>query len=297
LTGATGFIGAHLLVQLIALGHRVQALTRRPRPAEQGLVWIDGDLDDEAALALLVADADIVIHLAGAVRGARRADFDAVNVVGTRALARAAAHGGVGRVISVSSLAAREPSLSHYAASKRDGEAVLRQFCADATVLRPPAVYGPGERELKPLFDLMRAGVAPAPRGRGRLSLIYVGDVVAALVTCMNTGIKGGTYEIHDGAQRGYDWQALRAAVTAVSGRRSLPIPIPRSVLEVLALTNLGCARVFGYAPMLTPGKVAELFHRDWVVRETAFTEACGWRPEVDLPAGLRLTFQSPPVA
>lgn len=291
LTGATGFIGSRLLERLVVAGFGVRALTRKAQPKRDGVEWIDGDLGDETALALLVADTDLAIHLAGAVRGVTRADFDAVNVAGARNFARAADYAGVARVLAVSTLAAREPSLSHYAASKREGEAVLRQFCDDATVLRPPAVYGPGDRELMPLLNQMRHGFAPLPHHRGRFSVIHVDDLVAAIVAWMESDVRGGTYELHDGKEDGYDWRTLRRTVAEVCGRRSVPIPLPRALLATAAMANVTLARLFGYAPMMTPGKVRELFHADWVVRESDFETDCGWRPALGLAAGLACTF------
>ncbi len=293
ITGATGFIGTHLVAHLLATGCALQLLTRTPRPAQPNVTWIDGDLSDEAATALLVADSDMLIHLAGTVRGASRSDFDAVNVVGTRHVARAAAQAGVSRVLAVSTLAAREPGLSHYAASKHDGEGVMRQFCDDATVLRPAAVYGPGDRELTPLFDLMRRGIAPMPAHRGRVSLIFATDVVEAIAAWVRSDARGGTYEIHDGADDGYGWEELRAVVKAVTGRGSVRLPVPRALLETVARANVGCAKLFGYAPMLSPEKVNELFHHDWVVRDGGFEALTAWRPRFDLAAGLRATFEA----
>ncbi len=291
LTGATGFIGTRLLEALIDAGFDVRALIRKAQPRRDKVEWIVGHLQDETALALLVADADIAIHLAGAVRGATRADFDAVNVVGARNFARAAGHAGVARVLAVSTLAAREPSLSYYAASKREGEAVLRQFCSDATVLRPPAVYGPGDRELMPLLNQMRHGLAAMPAHRGRFSVIHVDDLVAAIMAWIDSDVRGGTYELHDGKEDGYDWRTLRRTVAQVCGRRSVPVPLPRAVLAAVAIANVALARLFGYAPMMTPGKVRELFHADWVVGETVFEHDCHWRPAIDLAAGLARTF------
>lgn len=291
ITGATGFIGMHLTRHLLQSGCTLQLLTRTPREAETNIVWINGDLSDEAAVALLLADTDLLVHLAGTVRGSTRADFDAVNVVGTRHVARAAAQAGVSRVLTISSLAAREPELSHYAASKYDGEGVLRQYFAEATVLRPAAVYGPGDRELTPLFDLMRNGIAPMPTHRGRVSLIYVDDLVEAIAAWVRSDLRGGTHEIHDGTVDGYSWSDLRAAVAEVTGRRSVRLPVPRAVLRAVGRANVAFAKLFGYAPMISPGKVNELFHDDWVVGGTEFEGLTGWRPQVDLRAGLAVMF------
>ena len=167
-TGATGFIGRHLVAELHRAGWRVRLLLRRePDVAE----WRDlpppqvvaGALDDDAALERLVEGADVVIHLAGLIKAARRRDFLAVNRDGAAAMARAVERVAPGaRFVLVSSLAAREPQLSDYAASKRAGEgAVLEVLGSRATVLRPPVVYGPGDRETLVFFQLAGRRLVP----------------------------------------------------------------------------------------------------------------------------------------
>ncbi len=159
ITGATGFIGAALLRKLAGHGWRVRALYRTRTGAMPGIrtdndmQWIQGSLADSESVARLVQGAEAVIHCAGAVRGASQEQFDRVNVAGVARLARAARHSRpMPRFLLISSLAAREPQLSFYAASKRGGEEVLRSTAQGMPwcVLRPPAVYGPGDREMRP---------------------------------------------------------------------------------------------------------------------------------------------------
>src|SRR3546814_827872 len=103
LTGATGFLGRRLIPALIADGHAVRALTRRPQPPTDGVTWIAGDLSNTQALDDLVDGADAVVHAAAALRGACHADFDVPNRLGTLALVEAAQAGPVPRFIQVSS--------------------------------------------------------------------------------------------------------------------------------------------------------------------------------------------------
>ena len=133
--------------------------------ASQGVSLVEGDLDDNAALQQLVSGAAAVIHAAGAVRGSSQQDFDHINVTGTaHLLAAITAQAEPPRLLLLSSLAAREPGLSWYAASKRAGEALLGSHPdLDWLVLRPPAVYGPGDREMLPVFEAMARGIAPVP--------------------------------------------------------------------------------------------------------------------------------------
>ena len=301
LTGASGFIGTALREQLVAAGYRVRALYR-PRPGRvlqnaPGLEWIAGDVNDRDALSALLEGAEAVVHCAGAVRGARRSDFDRVNEQGVLDTVEAAKRTpGCRRFLLFSSLAAREPHLSDYAGSKRRGERALEANAGSLhwVALRPPAVYGPGDREMLPLFQGMARGFALIPgSGHGRFSLIHVADLASAVLVWLETGgDSANTYTLDDGHEDGYDWDTVLATASRVL-RGNAPIrrlPIPAPLLRLFAGTNLAAARLFGYAPMLTPGKVRELMHADWVCDGSAFARATGWRPAFDFERGLANT-------
>ena len=299
ITGATGFIGQRVCSLLHQRGWRVRALLRSPARAQALRACIDepvhGGLNDTAALTRLVSDAVAVVHCAGAVRGADQQAFDRVNVDGLRNLL--AALGTVdtpARLLCLSSLAAREPQLSFYAASKRRGEQLLEQQAGglEWLALRPPAVYGPGDRELLPLFKLMARGLAPLPgRADARFSMIFVDDIVAAILSWLqHERVASGVYSLHDGRRGGYDWTDVCASVARLCRRRVRPIQIPAGVLDVSARVNSRLARWFGYAPMLTPQKLRELRHSDWVCDNDAIYKALDWRPAVQLEEGLRRT-------
>ena len=308
LTGATGFIGSALRERLTNAGYRVRALYR-PRPGRvlqdtANLKWIAGDLGDRDALAALVDGAEAVVHCAGNVRGARRSDFDRVNETGVLDTVRAAEReAGCRRFLLLSSLAAREPQLSDYARSKRLGERALEANAGRLAwaALRPPAVYGPGDREMLPVFRSMARGLAPVPgKGDGRFSLIHVADLASAVVAWLDgDNGSGHTYELDDGHEHGYDWDTLLAVASRVLREgapiRRLSIPIP--CLRLVAGINLAAARVFGYAPMLSPGKVREITHADWVCDGSALTRATGWRPLVGFERGLADTLGRPSAA
>lgn len=302
LTGATGFIGIALLKYLTGAGWQVRALYRprsgRIPPCLPGVEWLPGSLNDAAALNTLVAGTDAVIHCAGVVRGAVQSDFDPVNAAGPGNVARAAAKQMlVPRLLLISSLAARMPLLSHYAGSKWRGECELKAVSENLrwTILRPPAVYGPDDRELLPLFRCIAKGYAPLPAGTNRrFSLIHVDDLALAVLRWLEADAGyGQTFELDDGQPGGYSWDAVltlagRSLCKAAKVRR---IPIPVSILYLVAVTNLTAARLFGYAPMLTPGKLREIMHPDWVCDNRAITLATGWQPSVGLEMGLTRTY------
>lgn len=298
LTGGTGFIGAPLLRALAAGGWAVRALHRRrpgrTPPSVTGVEWIEGDLGDEAALRALAKGTNALIHCAGTVRGARRADFDRINAEGTARLVRVAAGlPGAPRLLLMSSLAARMPELSDYSGSKRRGELAVEGAPKNLrwTVLRPPAVYGPGDRELLPLFRWVARGIAPLPAGGGgRFSLIHVDDLAAAVLRWLaaDTGY-GRSFELDDGHPGGYDWDTVLKVAGRVlrAGAPVRRVPIPVGMLRVAATANLAAARLLRYAPMLTPGKVREITHPDWLCDSHDFALATGWHAAVGLEAGL----------
>ena len=298
LTGATGFIGAALLARLTGAGWHVRALYRprtgRIPPRLPGVEWLSGNLEDQGALNALVAGTDAVIHCAGVVRGACRSDFDRVNADGAGRVARAAASlSRAPRFLLISSLAAHMPQLSHYAASKWRGECALKAASENMrwTVLRPAAVFGPADRELLPLFRCIANGFAPLPAGiHGRFSLIYVDDLATAVLRWLEADAGyGGTFELDDGRPGGYDWDTVvtLAGRALRGGARVRRVPIPVPLLYLAALANLAAARLLGYAPMLTPGKLREIMHPDWLCNNADYVLATGWRPAFGLELGL----------
>lgn len=298
LTGATGFIGQALQRALAAAGHTLTALVRpgscNAANVQPGVQQATVALDDAAALRAALAQADYVIYCAGAVRGRSVSDFRPANVDGVHAvLAAAQRQGAAPGVLHVSSLAATRPHLSDYAATKRAGEEVVRGYAGDNYVIvRPPAVYGPGDREMRPLFDALRRGIAvvTGPPGQ-RLSLLHVDDLAAAVVAMLAhwDACRGAAFELDDGTPGGYGWNDIIAAATA--GQRVLKVRTPRTLLRLVAGANLGLAAVFGYAPMLSPGKVRELSEPSWLCDNRAINAATGWLPLRDLRAGLRTIY------
>jgi nucleoside-diphosphate-sugar epimerase len=299
ITGGTGFVGGAIIRRLLEDRVRIRALVRPASLSScfeaKELTWIQGELGDRESLRRLVEGASAVIHCAGSVRGACPADFEPANVSGVERIV-AAARGSAShpRLLLFSSLAARSPELSDYAASKRRGEDALRSAAhgLDWTILRPPAVYGPGDREMLPLLQWMRRGILFVPGGgAGRLSLIYVSDLAAAVSSwLMNGSGLNGCFELHDGKAGGYSWEEIRGVARELYRRSVLRVDIPRPLLELAARLNIPASRLFGYRPMFTPGKVRELCHQDWVCHDDDFRRAVNWSPRVGLAAGLRRT-------
>ena len=298
LTGATGFIGHELQSQMLNAGYRVHALVRpnshRRSQLLAGVHTIDVALNDESALSAALNGITIVVYCAGTVRGAAPADFASANIDGLRYLCLAAAAQPVPpHVLLISSLAASRPHLSDYAHSKFEGERLLRSMTSlPWTILRPPAVYGPGDREMLPLFRAIRAGLAlivgpPAQR----LSLLHVEDLGRAVVACIAQldACEGKIFELDDGQEQGYSWPDIIGATRGVMPVCELHVA--GALLRIVARLNLRLSAFFGRAPMLTPGKVRELSEPSWLCDNSRLHAATGWVPQVTLRAGLRRMF------
>jgi len=283
-----------------ASGWQIRALVRNTARAsalsDLGAKLFLGDLaSDPSTLSSFVGGAHAIVHCAGTVRGITEQEFNRVNVSGVKHLATAANRlEAPPRFLSVSSLAAREPQLSPYAASKRAGEDALASAASRMQwmALRPPAVYGPGDREMLPLLRWMMRGVAPVlGAADARFSLLYVDDLVTAIETCLSRGAYPcGVFELHDGHPGGYSWDDMVSIVAALRRKRVLAVRLPAPLLRALAQISIAWAKLSNQSPMLTPGKFREITFPDWVCDNRAFSEASGWRPQVQFQEGLRRT-------
>ncbi|MDH5479283.1 MAG: NAD-dependent epimerase/dehydratase family protein [Nitrosomonas sp.] len=286
-TGATGFIGHALINKLVKNGWAVRALTRKSRTDSDSVQWIHGDLEDSTALRQLVKDTSAVIHCAGAVRGRSYQEFEHTNVDGTKNLLRAITEQNTTpKFLLISSLAARQPELSWYAKSKCMAEQPVIDSNLPWAVLRPTAVYGPGDKELKPLFQAMHRGFLPVVgKLNNRFGLIHVNDLVAAIQTWLSTEqTVNGIFEIDDGSPNGYSFNSLVELAQQVWKKPVRCITIPSVLIRSIALLNLCFAHILRYSPMLTPGKVNELQHDNWVCDNSPLIKALPtWQPSIRL--------------
>ena len=286
-TGGTGFVGSHLLETARAAGSELRALTRGWRPPEDGIDWVDGALDRTESLAKLCDGADAVIHIAGLINGPNRAAFEAVNVAGTANLIDAARKTGIKRFVHISSLAAREPKLSDYGRSKAKAERVVAASGLEWTILRPPAVYGPGDRETFELFKMARRGLVALPP-RGRFSVLHVDDLCRLILAVIGEPeTVGETYEPDDGTPYGWEHRHFARTLSRVFGKRAATVAMPRMVMR-------GASRIDRLVrrdkAKLTPDRVRYFCHPDWVVTAQSRPPEVLWRPEIRTPTGLKQT-------
>jgi nucleoside-diphosphate-sugar epimerase len=289
-TGGTGFVGSHLLEHCVAAGHRVRALTRRLQQPRDGVEWIVGSLGDSDSLATLCQDADAVIHVAGVINARDKVGFEAGNVAGTRAMLDAAQQAGIVRFVHVSSLAARAPHLSLYGASKARSETLVKTAPLEWAIVRPPAVYGPGDREMLELFRMAQAGAIFMPP-QGSASYIHVDDLVRLLLALATKSVPLGiVVEPDDGKPDGWSHRAFGEALGNAVGRSAHTIHTPRFLLQLASRID-GWRR--GDKAKLTQDRISYFCHPDWVVDPARSVPKDLWVPQIPTLQGLAQTAQA----
>ncbi len=282
LTGGTGFLGGHVLGRLIAGGHQVRALARKPQPVHDGVAWITGNLENPDDLCV---GADAVIHVAGVVN-ADAPTFDKGNRQGTETMLAATRAAGVRRFVHVSSLSAREPQLSNYGASKRAAEDAVVASSLDWSVVRPPAIYGPGDTDNLELFRFARRGIMPLPP-KGRLSAIHADDLARLIVLMAESAPTHIVYEADDGQPAGWSHTGYAKMIGAAVGRNPMTLALPKAALNLGAALD-GMFR--GRNAKLTRDRVSYMTHPDWVIDSAKRPPESLWKPEISTPDGLKAT-------
>jgi dihydroflavonol-4-reductase len=310
ITGATGFVGSHVMSAL-ADGHfRVRALVRSTSDVRHldalGFEREEADLKDAAALQNAVRDVDIVLHIAGLTRARHEAEFRDVNVDGTRRLVDAMVKSGhPRRLVFVSSLAAVGPArdgrpvhrndearpLTAYGRSKLDAErlCLAARNAFGVVVLRPPAVYGPGDRDLLPFFRLARYGILPVPSGPSRrLQMIHAADLADAI--CRAGVAEAATGIYHTAEPRAYAWREVLKLVADAVGRSGRMVAVPAGLIRAAAAVSEGASRAMGRAGIFTRDKARELLAPAWLCETEAAKQDLDFVARTPLAGGLRET-------
>lgn len=312
LTGATGFLGSHIADQLLARNHEVRASVR---PASS-LRWLEGkavetvnvNLNDAGACVKFVDGCDAVIHCAGLVTASDEAAYRRANVETTECLLKAAAevYAGhpAGHFVFISSMAAHGPAglscpavesnqpapLTAYGRSKHEAEKeVLRaDWPFRRTILRPPSLYGPRDKEFLPLFKAALKGwTARLGTSMSGLSLVDGRDAASAAIALMECLDAEGIFFVDDG-HTGYDWDELRAVLAQMAGRKIRTLKVPLGPMKLLS-TILG--PITGN-PVLNPDRIHDLDSTGWVCDGSRLTKVTGWRAHFDATTGFIDTLQ-----
>ena len=309
-TGGTGFIGSHLVERLAAKGRAVRCLVRRAGTNLPAAVELArGDLETGAGLAEALRGVDTVIHLAGVTKARTVADYHRGNALGTATLLRAASRfDEVQRFVHVSSLAAAGPSpadrplteadeprpISHYGRSKLAGEQAVRQspLCERTLIVRPPVVYGPGDRDVLQMLRTVARGwmaqIGTAPR---RFSHIYVGDLVDGLIVaadCIAPSVGGELFYMAHATP--VTWGEFGNVAARLMGRRMRTVAIPETAAYVLGMCAEWWSGLTGTPGILSRDKVREACCAGWVCDPGRARRELGFSADTTLEMGLRRT-------
>jgi nucleoside-diphosphate-sugar epimerase len=309
-TGATGFIGAHLCKRLVASGHQVVALVRDPKKAAKelpasGVETLAGDLSLFEREDLVIPQCDIVIHLAGVVAAKSEEAYDAINFGAVKSLVKALERQSwkPRRFLFASSLAAAGPTASRVPVTESDpagpvepyGRAKLKaeQFLLSeapfpTTSFRPSLVFGPRDTATLSFFKMAKAGVgfriAGQPQG---LSYIDIDDAVAGIMAMMeDTSQEHRVYFL--AASEQMDTVQLWRDMSMAIGRPVRVIPVPGPVIVVASWFSTLFSKIFGFTNQLDKKQVHQMTAPAFMCSSQALQEAHGWRPNVSLVDSLR---------
>jgi len=306
-TGATGFIGSHLVRVLIDRGFDVRVLVRKT----SNLRWIEGlpvqrflgELRDPASLEGIGEGADYVFHLAALLKGHRKEDYIEGNVTATENLLRAlSGSGDIRRFVYLSSQAAAGPALhpkreseearpvSYYGLAKFLTEEAVRRSGLPYTILRPPVVYGPRDGELLFYFRSLKRGYAFLPGNPEVVRIIYVEDLVEAIVdSALSDTTLGKTYFVA-GEENMSAEDLLREIARALGIERPMIIKLPPQIVLPLVAFWSYLQRLFRKASMVNPDKIRELSQPGWNCSTEAAKRDFGFTPRHSLKEGLYKT-------
>ncbi len=312
-TGATGFIGTALVERLVARGDRVRALVRpTSRTAALQALGVElapGDVADVRSLTAAIEGCDRVFHLAGAVKALTRDELFRANIDGTRNVAIACAAAPTPPLlVYVSSLAAAGPAragrprreddavapVSRYGESKLAGEEAIRDVChrVEASVVRPPVVYGPRDRELMPqLLRMARFGVVVRAGPQKEYSVVHVSDLCEALLAVAERGRRvgrsgsDGIYFVEDG--RDHTWDEIALAACAAVGRRARVVALPEAASLLVAAGSSVLSTLTGTPSILSFDKIKEVRQPAWTCSSERAARELGYAPQFPLERGM----------
>jgi dihydroflavonol-4-reductase len=302
-TGATGFIGTHLVARLAALGRSVRCLVRRKVALPDGVEAVYADLAAGSGLDDALRGVNTVIHLAGVTKALSAADYYKGNARATENLLRAL-QGRPVRLVHVSSLAAIGPSpdgapvpedaephpLTNYGRSKLEAEVLVRRLFPQAVIVRPPVVYGPRDTDVFQLLKSISKGLVLEISGGERwFSAIYVADLVEGLLTAAESPQSPGrAYFLAN--SKPASWTELSATAARIMGRTPQVLKVSPGMAKAVAF----CAELWARATR-TPGivsreKIAEAQCMCWTCDTSRAAAELGFQARTSLESGLALT-------
>jgi nucleoside-diphosphate-sugar epimerase len=316
ITGATGFIGSHLAEHLHEKGYELRALIRPSSDTRYlkhlPIEYVTASFSDPASLAAAVEGVDVIYHVAGVVASKDREGFFRGNQVATANLLDAAIehNPGLTRFVHVSSQAACGPSpspdapvdetaplrpITTYGESKAaaEREVIARMDRIPATIVRPPAVYGPRDVGVYTFFQVVKRGLAPLIGfDRKLVSLVHVHDLVRGFVMAGETPAAAGeTYFVS--SERFYDWKEVGEITARVMGRRRpLYLNVPHPLIFGVAAINGFMGRFMKKPPILDYEKGRDITQGYWTCRVDKAMAEIGYRESLSIEEGIRITVE-----
>ena len=313
LTGGTGFIGRNLAVKLSKMGFHVLCLVRDMSRAvwmgeHPGLEPFQGDIQCKNSFTPHISDIDVVFHLAGVTKARSKDEYMRINAEGTGILFDAIAMGGkrIRKILHVSSLAVAGPHTSryparenggaspmtHYGESKLLGEQLLREKCKDIpwTIIRPPVVYGPFDKDVFIYFKMAKSGIIPIlGKGELELSIIHVDDVTNGIIRAgfADRG-NGEIFYLSDG--RVHTLAEVANILSTISGGAKI-IHVPQLIGKITGLLGDCISRFSGKPQITNRQKVKEVLQEGWVCDTDKIREQLGFHPSIELETGLESTY------
>lgn len=316
-TGSTGFIGSRMVDALLGRGRRVRVLlrpeSRSAMPERDGVEEARAAYGDQEALGRAVAGVSSIIHLAGVTKAAGEAGFVAGNVTPVENLLEAVKrhNPALRRFLLVSSLAAMGPAsaalpgvregdqprpVSAYGRSKLLGEEAARRRAGSVplTIVRPPAVYGPGDRDILEVFTMMKQGylLSAGSGKRQRFSMIHVDELIGGILLALDSEAAAGQ-DYFITSPRGYAWEEVIEAARPVLGfRRLMRINLPKPLVFALGALLVGVAKMTGKPALINRDKANELVQDYWVCSPEKAERDLGFTASIPLNEGVAKTLR-----
>ncbi len=312
ITGATGFIGSHLAEKLLERGYEVFCLIRHRNYGwltNKSINWIQGNVTDLDSLNRAVVDMDYVFHCGGITKAKDEKTYYQINAEGSRNICEACLHSNssVKKIVHVGSLAAAGPSekdkpreesfpsnpLTHYGKSKFEGEKLTREYFdkLPITIIRPPAVYGPREKDILSIFRSIAKHLCLSVGFQEKyFSIVYVDDLVDAIILAGESSRSHGqTYYVDDGNV--YTWQEFNEAIKKASARKTISLVIPESIIVAAAYFAEFLAHFSESPALLNRQKIIELRQKAWTCTSKKIREELGFKAQFQIERGCRETW------
>lgn len=289
----------------------VKCLVRNPKKLRwlEGLPVeiIPGDCSDKKSLEPAVCDVDYIFHSAGLVRALKSDEFYLTNVKGTKNLIEAVAekNPNIKRFIHISSQAAAGPCIndkktendipnpvSHYGFSKLLGEREVLKFQSKLpiTILRPPSVYGPRDKDVFVFFKYVKKGFFPLPSAEKFINISFISDIVGGIIAAAESErAKGQTYFVGDDTV--FSWRSLGKVLGKTINPKTKIIKIPEFIFYISAFFSEILAKLKNEPPIVSFDKLNEMKQKKWLFSIEKAKNDFGYIPKVTLEEGIKIAY------